>query len=314
MGGQGSLAYFAMGTMGLIYLLALLATGRSLNRMLSQSLELQFEKSDLVDTLTAAQKQAEAANVAKSEFLAMISHELRTPLNAVLGFSQLLADQVHGRLGHQRYQDYVQHIAGSGRHLMHLIEDLLALSKAGAGNLSISEERIEDLPSFLRQCMALVEIRAAEKRLGLDLKSGDLDAVLWADPVRLRQIIINVLSNAIKFTPKGGEITLSVERGEAGSLCLVVSDTGIGMSEGELKVALESFGRADTSHTRDTEGAGVGLPLTESLMKLHQGEVEIASRPGGGTRVTLRFPATRVIDSAEDQPGAAQTGNTSSAA
>ncbi|MDJ0607623.1 MAG: HAMP domain-containing sensor histidine kinase [Kiloniellales bacterium] len=297
-GGQGGMAYVAMGTMGLIYLLVLLATARSLNEMLSRSLALQLEKSDLAETLAAARTEAEAASIAKSEFLAMVSHELRTPLNAVLGFSELLERQVHGPLGHARYRDYVQHIRNSGNHLMHLIDDLLCLSRAGSGGLTLVEDEIPDLEDFLKQCAGLLKIRAAQKRQVLTVVEGRRGLGLRADPVRLRQIVLNVLSNAIKFTPDGGETIMTIRRQRSGGLSIVVRDTGIGMSEQELKVALESFGRADSSHSRSTEGAGIGLPLTASLMKLHQGEIEIVSRPNTGTKVSLRFPPERVIDGA----------------
>jgi signal transduction histidine kinase len=301
---EGDLLYIAMGLMGGIYFLVLATTGINLNRTLTRALRLQIEKSDLVDDLTEARAKAEAASVAKSAFLATVSHELRTPLNAVIGFTQLLEAEVHGPLGHGKYHEYLEHMSGSGTHLLNLIDELLDLSRAEAGQLAIREEAAVDLAAELAHCVALMTVRAEHRRICLVTSLPEDLPQLHADPQRLRQIVLNVLSNAVKFTPEDGLVELSATREPAGSLVLAIRDTGIGMSEGDLAVALEFFGRADNARSRATEGTGIGLPLTVLLLEMHGGKLEVASQPGGGTLVNLRFPPERVIECADAEPPA----------
>jgi two-component system cell cycle sensor histidine kinase PleC len=301
---EGEVLYIAMGLMGGIYFLVLAATGLDLNRTLTRALTLQIEKSDLVDDLTEARAKAEAANVAKSAFLATVSHELRTPLNAVIGFAQLLEAEVHGPLGHDKYREYLGHMNGSGVHLLNLIDELLDLSRAEAGHLLIRDEVAVDLAAELTHCVALMTARAEHRGIRLETSLPKNLPRLRADPQRLRQIVLNVLSNAVKFTPEDGLVELSATREPSGKLVLAVRDSGIGMSEGDLAVALEFFGRADNARSRATEGTGIGLPLTALLLEMHGGELEIDSQPDGGTLVNLRFPPERVIEDAEPRPPA----------
>ncbi len=293
---RGESLYGAMGVMGAVYFLVLVTTGVSLNRTLTRSLRLQMEKSDLVEDLMEARAKAEAANVAKSAFLATISHELRTPLNAVIGFTQVLENEIHGPLGHGKYQEYLRHMSGSGLHLLGLIDELLELSRAESGCLALREEAIVDLAAELGHCVALLRVRAEQRKIRLELALPDNLPGLRADPQRLRQIVLNVVSNAIKFTPEGGLVALAAKRDAPSGLVVTVRDTGIGMSERDLAVAMEFFGRADSVHSQATEGVGIGLPLTAILMNLHGGELKIESEPGGGTVVGLRFPRDRVIE------------------
>ncbi len=288
--------YGAMGLMGAVYLVVLATTGVNLNRSLTQSLRLQMEKTDLVEDLMEARAKAEAANVAKSAFLATISHELRTPLNAVLGFAQVLENEIHGPLGHGKYREYLRHMSGSGIHLLNLIDELLELSRAENGSLNLKEEKVVDLAVELTHCVALLKVRAEHRGARLELRLPQDLPRLRADPQRLRQIVLNVVSNAIKFTPEGGLVELAAMRDAPSALLLTVRDTGIGMSERDLAVAMEFFGRVDSARARVTDGVGIGLPLTAILMKLHGGDLEIDSRPGGGTVVGLRFPPERVIE------------------
>ncbi len=293
---QNQTIYGAMGLMGAVYLLVLVTTGLSLNRTLTQSLRLQMEKSDLIEDLTKARTRAEAANVAKSAFLATISHELRTPLNAVLGFAQVLENEIHGPLGHRKYREYLRHMSGSGIHLLNLIDELLELSRAESGSLTLREEVAVDLVAELTHCVALLKVHAEHRRTCLKLALPEDLPRLRADPQRLRQIVLNVVSNAIKFTPEGGLVELAAVRDAPSALILTVRDTGIGMSERELAVAMEFFGQADNAQAHASDGLGIGLPLTAILMKLHDGDLEIESKPGGGTVVGLRFPPERVIE------------------
>jgi two-component system cell cycle sensor histidine kinase PleC len=296
---QGETLYVTMGLMGAVYFVVIAATGLNLNRTLNRALTLQIEKSDLVDDLTEARARAEAASIAKSAFLATVSHELRTPLNAVIGFAQLLEAEVHGPLGHGKYREYLGHMSSSGVHLLNLIDELLDLSRAEAGHLLIREEIAVDLTAELTQCASLMTARAEQG--GVHLKMALPEGLPWlrADPQRLRQIVLNVLSNAIKFTPRNGLVELFAVSESSGGLVVTVRDTGIGMSESDLVTALEFFGRADNADSRATEGTGIGLPLTALLMEMHDGELDIDSRPDGGTVVNLRFPAERVIDYVE---------------
>jgi signal transduction histidine kinase len=304
---EGDFLSVVMGSMSAIYFVVLMFTGNNLNRTLTRALTLQIEKSDLAEDLAEARIQAEAANTAKAIFLATVSHELRTPLNAVLGFTHLVRDEVHGPLGSDTYKEYLDHVNGSGQHLLHLIDELLDLSRAEAGYLVVREESVIDLGSEMTHCLAFLAARAEHGGVTLRAQGIDRLPALRADPRRLRQIVLNVLSNAVKFTPRGGEATVTAERASDGSLVLAVRDTGIGMSEEDLSVALENFGRTDSSRALAREGAGIGLPLTGLLMELHGGGMKIASDPGGGTLVSLRFPAERVIESA----GSARSGGTS---
>lgn len=301
---QSDTLYGAMGLMGAVYFLVLVTTGVSLNRTLTRSLRLQMEKSDLVEDLMEARAKAEAANVAKSAFLATISHELRTPLNAVIGFTQVLEREIHGPLGHGKYREYLRHMSGSGLHLLSLIDELLELSRAESGSLALREETVVDLAAELTHCVALLKVRAEQRGTRLELSLPNDLPRLRADPQRLRQIVLNVVSNAIKFTPESGLVELAVTRDAPSALVLTVRDTGIGMSERDLAVAMEFFGRTDNAYSRAADGVGIGLPLTAILMKLHGGELEIDSRPGGGTVVGLRFPPDRVIENVDaERPG-----------
>lgn len=287
--------YMAMGIIGTIFMLVLIGTARNLNRTLTESLRLQFEKSDLVDELTEARTQAESANAAKSAFLATVSHELRTPLNAVLGFNQLMALELHGPLGSPKYQEYARLINESGDHLLELIDEVIDLSRAESGQLDLSEETV-DIGGLVNATIKTLEPIASRNRIVLQVSAEPPLPSLKADPRRTRQILLNVINNAIKFTPVGGKVFLSITPEADGSLAIHVRDTGIGMSKTDLSTAFELFGRGDNAVQRVIDGAGIGLPLTRFLMRLHDGDIELASEQGEGTEVTLRFPPERVIE------------------
>lgn len=293
---EADMLHLMMALLASIYFVVMVVTGRNLDRMLTRSLVLQLEKSDLAEDLAAARARAEAADAAKSIFLATVSHELRTPLNAVLGFTHLVREGVYGPLGKEKIQEYLSHVTGSGTHLLHLIDELLDLSRAEAGYLVVREESVVEFGDEVADCLAFLAVRAEHGDVVLEADGLEQLPALRADRRRLRQILLNVLSNAIKFTPRGGSVTVTGEQGDDGALVLAVRDTGIGMAEEDLSIALEAFGRADSSHARATEGAGIGLPLAQLLMKLHGGRMKIVSKPDDGTLVTLHFPAERVIE------------------
>jgi signal transduction histidine kinase len=239
---------------------------------------------------------AEEASLAKSTFLATVSHELRTPLNAIIGFSEILRTEMFGPVGSARYRGYVADINDSAIHLLSLVNDLLDLAKAEAGKQELYEEILE-VDDVARACVRLMAGRAAEAGLRLDLVDR-LDGRLFrGDERKLRQIILNLLSNSVKFTPAGGGVTLDLGVAADGGLRIVVRDTGIGMGEDDIAKALEPFGQVADVMTRETGGTGLGLPLTVKLVELHGGTLAIASMPGQGTAVTLSFPATRTMAS-----------------
>jgi PAS domain S-box-containing protein len=245
------------------------------------------------EALQSAMLAAEAADRAKSAFLANISHELRTPLNAIIGFSEIMHSERLGPLDPQ-YRDFANDIFNSGKHLLSLINDVLDLSSLDAGYSVLQEEDV-DLEDVVRDSVLSVKTLAESKRIALSATLENAPGTLYADRKKLRQIVTNLLSNAVKFTPDSGSVTVSAARqGEA--LALTVSDTGIGMTAEEIPLALSHFGQIDSRRNRKFEGTGLGLPIVKQLAALHGAEVAISSTVGKGTAVTVLFPAERVID------------------
>jgi len=238
--------------------------------------------------LNVALEQLQNANRAKSDFLARMSHELRTPLNAIIGFSQIIKDEHFGELSNKRYLEYAKYIHDSGTHLLDLISDVLDLSKIEAGERDIQREAI-DLGETIREQIHLFSHEA--KNNGVSLKF-DAEAVLPplnADRRAVKQMLSNLLSNAIKFTPDGGEVAVYANATYE-AIRIDVTDTGMGMTEREVKIALAPFQQVGNPLTSDDLGTGLGLPIVKSLMDLHDGRLAIISNPRTGTRVTLSFP------------------------
>ncbi|WP_207483419.1 ATP-binding protein [Arenibaculum pallidiluteum] len=247
--------------------------------------------------LREAKEQAELANRTKSEFLAHMSHELRTPLNAVIGFSEIIKDELFGPNHNPRYQEYARDIHDSGRHLLTLINEILDLAKVEAGGVELREETIE-VEKVLESCRRLVRERAAAGQIVLNIGAEPGLPRLLVDVTRLKQILLNLLSNAVKFTTPGGEVRLEARRAQDGGVVLTVADTGIGMSEEQLDIAFQPFRQVENAFNRKYQGTGLGLPLSKALAELHGGSVTIESEPGKGTRVRVWLPSSRLVPAA----------------
>lgn len=264
-------------------------------------LDLRAQKDSLIAELEQAnsisdeaRRRAEAANIAKSRFLATMSHELRTPLNAVLGFSEVMKAEILGPHSVPTYKEYSQDIHRSGQHLLKLINEVLDLSRIEAGRYELHEEQIS-LAGVADDCMRLTELRMSERGITLSEQIEKEMPDLWADERAVRQICLNLLSNSIKFTPNGGRITVKVGWTEGGGQYLSVSDTGPGISEEELPQILTSFGQGSLAQKTAEQGAGLGLPIVQGLIKLHGGKFKITSKLREGTQVTVAFPRKRVM-------------------
>ncbi len=243
--------------------------------------------------LDQARKEAEAANNAKSQLLANVSHELRTPLNAILGFSEILEGEMLGALGEPRYREYAKDIHDSGLHLLSIIDDLLDLSKIEAGRLYLSEDMV-DVVELFDTVSRFVRERASHAGLTMSTELPAGMPAVKADKRALRQVLLNLLSNSVKFTPSGGHIALEAIREPDGGIGFRVRDTGIGIAASDIPRALEPFGLIDSSLSRKYTGTGLGLPITRALIELHRGRFELTSEPGIGTTVTVYLPADRV--------------------
>ena len=251
---------------------------------------------EITNELFEAKVRAENENSEKSKFLANISHELRTPLNAIIGFSEIIRTEALGPIGHPQYKDYINDINNSGTHLLSLINDILDYSKAEAEKLKV--EAIElDVNKILYSSMRLVKPRAESAKVQLFEEIPKETVALIADPKRLKQAILNLLSNSVKFTPEGGKVTLSLMRDETNSqIKIQIKDTGIGIAEKDISKAMSMFGQIDNKLSRKYEGTGLGLPLTKKLVELMNGDFSLKSELGFGTTVTLIFPINNKAD------------------
>jgi two-component system cell cycle sensor histidine kinase PleC len=230
-----------------------------------------------------------------------MSHELRTPLNAILGFSEMLAKGIAGPLG-VKQEEYAEIIHKSGGHLLEIINEVLDLAKIDAGKAELNEEEI-DPGEIVNACFEIVKEHAHAGNLHLSMESKELMPAVRADARRLRQILINLLANAIKFTKPAGSVVVAFRRTADGGIAFDVRDSGPGMTAAEIDIAMQPFGQVDSGHDRRHQGTGLGLPLARSLAELHGGSLQVDSQKGRGTTVTVLLPSSRVVDRARRHEG-----------
>ncbi|RDJ22918.1 sensor histidine kinase [Bosea caraganae] len=275
------------------------------NRLYTSSvatIAFRAEKDALIaelETATAnsdeARRKAEEANLAKSRFLATMSHELRTPLNAILGFSEVMKNEIFGTHANAAYKEYSTDIHGSGQHLLNLINEILDLSRIEAGKYELNEEALS-LAGIVEDCRHMLNLRAKAKGQTIrEVAEPDLPKI-WADERAIRQVVLNILSNAIKFTPQGGDITIKVGWTATGGQYVSIIDTGPGIPDDEIPVVLQTFGRGSLAIKTAEQGSGLGLPIVKGLIDLHGGGFHLKSKPRAGTEVTMTLPAERVMD------------------
>jgi signal transduction histidine kinase len=277
----GMLLFMFAGLVGGFLLFALLLRAGQRNRELDE-----------------AKSAAEAANLSKSEFLANMSHELRTPLNAIIGFSEILKSELFGPVGNSQYRDYANDIHGSGRHLLSLINDILDLSKVEQGKEELHDELI-DVADIVRSVTGLVQQYAQQKGIDLRFAVPPESPKLYADLRKITQILVNLLTNAIKFTDAGGSVSFETTHHADGGYVFRITDTGIGIAPEDIPRAMAQFGQVDNVLNRKHAGSGLGLPLTKGLVKLHGGSFDLQSEAHIGTTVTVRLPADRTAPRAD---------------
>jgi two-component system, cell cycle sensor histidine kinase PleC len=295
----GPIAPLTLLACGTLFYFAILA--RRIYASQLDTLVIQEEKDALIVELEQskansdeARRRAEEASLAKSRFLATMSHELRTPLNAILGFSEVMKSELFGPHAIDAYRDYSNDIHNSGQHLLMLINEILDLSRVEAGRYELKEEAVL-LAGVIEDCRHLLTLRAKKRGVTMSEIIEPNMPRIWADERAIRQIALNLLTNAIKFTPQGGQVTIKAGWTMAGGQYFSVKDTGPGIPEQEIPVIMSSFGRGSMAQKNADEGSGLGLPIVKGLVELHGGTFTLRSRLREGTEVIVVFPPERVM-------------------
>ena len=254
------------------------------------------EAEESAEVARLAMLSAEAANSAKAAFLANMSHELRTPLNAIIGFSEIMMDDFAGSPEEGRHHGYAQNVHDSGQHLLELVKNILDVTRIDTGQLDLQED-VVDLAACIRGALRMTGVTAEEAGLTLRKSLPPSLPRIRCDPTKMRQILTNLLSNAFKFTPRGGSVDIEAELAEDGDVVIRVRDTGIGIANKDLATAFSPFGQVDSGLTRKFQGSGLGLPISKALIEMHGGSLTLDSEPGVGTTMTVRLPAWRRCES-----------------
>ncbi len=278
---------------------------RRLDQTVNQFGELLSVQEQRESEREAARRAAIEASRSKSEFLANMSHELRTPLNGILGFAEIMRMKLFGSLGNPKYEEYAADIHQCASHLLDLINDLLDIARIEQRKLTLDEHEI-DLERVIRSSVAMVQERARANGHHIMEKKPERLPMVMADERKLRQVLLNLLANAIKFTPAGGLITLSVAMDPVHGLIFEITDTGIGIPPDQLAKALEPFGQVDSTLARRYEGSGLGLPLAKGLIELHGGLFQLESKVGVGTAVRFSLPPHRILTATAAEASAAE--------
>ncbi len=267
----------------------------------ARSLAYRAEKDALFAELEQAKavsdelrRRAEGANMAKSQFLATMSHELRTPLNAILGFSDLMRGEMLGPIGNEAYRTYLDDIYSSGQHLLRIINDILDLSRIEAGKRTLREE-LTSLTEVAREACSLLHLKARQKAIDVkEIFEENLPKIV-IDEQAMRQVVLNLVSNALKFTPENGEVTVKVGRTKSGGQYVAVRDNGPGIPKEEIPIVLSAFGQGAISIKTAEQGTGLGIPIVQALIHMHGGNFTLRSRVGEGTEAIATLPAKRVV-------------------
>ncbi|MCB1531407.1 MAG: PAS domain S-box protein [Alphaproteobacteria bacterium] len=248
------------------------------------------------ETLRIAKDEADAANRAKSTFLANMSHELRTPMNAIIGFSEMMIKQTFGPLGHEKYSEYITDVHSSAQHLLEIINEVLDMSKIEAGRIELDESQM-DVGDMLRSVTRMLASRAFASDVKMEVRTPDDLPDIFADPRLMRQIFINLITNAVKFSNAGGQIEMDVCMLEDGRMQITIADEGVGIAKEKIKRAMEPFGQvSDTHENIGNQGTGLGLPLAKAMVELHDGLMRLESDVGQGTTVFVTIPSYRIIE------------------
>lgn len=294
--------FYAMAAMAVGAQIFFAILGHRLHSSNVMMLQYRAQKDELIGELEQAKavsddsrRRAEEANLAKSRFLATMSHELRTPLNAILGFSEVMKNEVLGPMENDTYKDYANDIHNSGQHLLNLINEILDLSRIEAGRYELNEEATT-LVHIVEDSLHLMKLRAKSKSINFVEQFEEDLPKLWADERAIRQVALNLMSNAVKFTPMSGEITVKVGWTVSGGQYISIRDTGPGIPEDEIPVVMQAFGQSSVTIKSAEQGTGLGLPIVQALMQMHGGKFELKSKLREGTEVIVTFPRSRVME------------------